>query len=254
MYSNFWVAIYVLASGATSLLVLTIGNRNLDQNSFRQFLFNWNFVNVLMLVLLSPIEALAPKLLRNVSFASLNIKILKLWARSSAIFVALIVTILNFYKFTDTLLFNFIVITGYILVLAETYIARSMLVASGDFKSIAKTAVISAVFSLVLFFAFEITNSITIGSMYFCASAGLISGLAFLHYLNVKIYAPKDLYGSKHVGMINREVLFRLTQMSFTAFIQLGLGMTGVTVLAILGRQKMNCSLTQHFLAWLLFV
>ena len=151
MSSYFLVAIYVLASGATSFLVLAIGNRNLDQNSFRQFLLNWNFINVSMLVLLSPVEALAPKLLHNVDFASLKLKTLKFWVRNSAIFVAVIVVILNFYKFTDTYLFNFVVIIAYILVIAETYLARSMLVAAGDFKSIARTAVISAVFSSVLF-------------------------------------------------------------------------------------------------------
>ena len=240
MYSYILVAIYVLASGATSFLVLAIGNRNLDQNSFRQFLLNWNFINVSMLVLLSPIEALAPKLLHNVSFASLNLKTLKFWARNSAIFVAVIVIILNFYRFNDTPFFNFVVITGYISVLAETYIARSKLVASGDFKSMAGTAVISAVISFVLFFAFEITNSITIASMYFCVAAGLVSGLVFLYYSNVKIRAHKDSYGSKKVGTLNKEVLIRLTQMSFTAFIQLGLGMTGVTILAILGATKIE--------------
>ena len=238
MSSYFLVAIYVLASGATSFLVLAIGNRNLDQNSFRQFLLNWNFINVSMLVLLSPVEALAPKLLHNVDFASLKLKTLKFWVRNSAIFVAVIVVILNFYKFTDTYLFNFVVIIAYILVIAETYLARSMLVAAGDFKSIARTAVISAVFSSVLFFAFVITNSISVGSMYFCVAAGLMSGLILLHYSTAKIRVPKVSYGPKHVETLDKEVLFRLTQMSFTAFIQLGLGMTGVTVLAILGATK----------------
>jgi hypothetical protein len=123
-------------------------------------------------------------------------------------------------------------------VLAETYLARSMLVAAGDFKSIARTALISAVFSSVLFFAFEITNSISVGSMYFCVAAGLMLGLILLHYSTAKISAPKVSDGSTHVETLDKEVLFRLTQMSFTAFIQLGLGMTGVTVLAILGATK----------------
>lgn len=238
MYSYFLVAIYVFASGATSFLVLAIGNRNLDQNSFRQFLLNWNFINVSMLVLLSPVEALAPKLLHSVDFAKLKLRTLKFWVRNSAILVAVIVIILNFYKFTDTYLFNFVVIIAYILVLAETYLARSMLVAAGDFKSIARTALISAVFSSVLFFAFEITNSISVGSMYFCVAAGLMLGLILLHYSTAKISAPKVSDGSTHVETLDKEVLFRLTQMSFTAFIQLGLGMTGVTVLAILGATK----------------
>ena len=238
LYSYLLVGVYVLASGATSFLVLAIGNRNLDQNSFRKFLLNWNFINVSLLVLLSPIEALAPKLLNNVNIAELNLKNLKIWARNSAILIAAIVLILNIIKFDGPFLFHFVVISGYIFVVAENYLVRSTLVAAGDFKAIARTSVISAVSTLVAFLVFETANSISFGSMYFCVAAGLVVGLVSLHYFPSKNGTLQVLNDLKHHSRRTHEIFIRLAQMSFTAFIQLGLGMTGVTVLAILGASK----------------
>ena len=238
LYPYLLVGVYVIASGATSFLVLAIGNRNLDQNSFRRFLLNWNFINVSMLVLLSPIEALAPKLLNSVNITELNLKNLKIWARNSAILIAVIVFILNLYRFNDPFLFNFVVISGYIFIVGETYLVRSRLIAAGDFKAIARTSLISAVSTMAAFLVFETANLISFVSMYFCVAAGLVIGLISLHYLPSKNSTYQVLNEVKHHSARSKNIYIRLAQMSLTAFIQLGLGMTGVTVLAILGATK----------------
>jgi hypothetical protein len=74
--------------------------------------------------------------------------------------------------------------------------------------------------------------------MYFSVAAGLVVGLISLRFRSAKKGAKYAYLESKSKKMLNKKILIRLTQMSFTALIQLGLGMSGVIVLGILGGSK----------------
>jgi hypothetical protein len=236
--SYLYINIYVFATGATSFLVLASGNRSIDEPSFRTFLLSWNFVNFSLLVLLSPIEALAPKLLRDDKQVQVNLGTLKFWAKISALALIITLTSLNVIKSSLLSSTNIVMIAIYVVVVTNNFVARSLLVATGNFRAIATLTVISMMTSLLSISIFQLGDFVSLNSLYFSVAAGVGAGLFSLRFSagnrHLSVRSSRSEYGKP----LDKTIMIRLTQMSFTAFIQLGLGTTGVIALGILGASK----------------
>ena len=236
--SLIWVGIWVFANGVTSFLVIAISSRKLNTPDLKNFLVAWNIINVSVLVLLSPLEALAPKLLREYKSAQQNLTFLKKRATRSITFLILVTVAVTFTNVIKLKIPEVIAITVFIIAIGKTYVVRSIFVAEGLYSTIAKMSILSALSTCMLFQLFYFSDQISVTSIFACTTLGTIIGIWSIKKILLKTTEKYSAEKIKSIEIIEKNIYQRLTQLSTTTFVELGLGMTGVTLLRFIGGTK----------------
>jgi hypothetical protein len=233
-----WVGVHVFATGFTSFLVIAISTRKLQMLDLKNFLVAWNIINVSLVVLLSPIESSAPKLLGDYKNAKKNLLAMKKQAMGSSIailFVAVLSRSANIFVLKISDIFAMAL---FIFAIKKTYVVRSILVAEGQYPSIARLSLLSSLSTFVLFQILYLSDHVSVTSIFACISVGTFIVFSFAQR-NLKTVNKKFSFEEIEANAeISTNIHKRLFQLSASAFVQIGLGMTGVTVLRFIGGTK----------------
>ena len=233
-----WVGMHVFASGFVSFLVIAISSRKLQTLDLKNFLVSWNIINVSLVVLLSPIESLAPKLLSDYQNAKENLVAMKKQAMGSAIAILVVAVLARSANIFVLKVSDIFAMALFIFAVKKTYIARSILMAEGQYPSIARLSLLSSFSTYILIQILYLSDQISVASICACISIGTIIGISDAQGNLQRVNESFDFEESESNTAIRRNVHKRLFQLSATAFVQIGLGMTGVTVLRFIGGSK----------------
>ena len=233
-----WVGMHVFASGFVSFLVIAISTRKLQTLNLKNFLVSWNIINVSLVVLLSPIEALAPKLLSDYQNAKENLVAIKKQAMGSAIAILGVAVLAQSANIIDLKISDIFAMTLFIFAVKKTYVVRSILMAEGQYPSIARLSLLSSFSTYLLIQILYLADQISVASIFVCISIGTIIGISDAQRNLQKVTESFGFEIIEPNNAIRRNVHKRLFQLSVTAFVQIGLGMTGVTVLRFIGGTK----------------
>ena len=230
-----WVGVHVFALGFVSFLVIVISNRKLQTLDLKNFLVAWNIINTFLLVSLSPIESSAPKLLSDYKYAKANLVVMKKQAMGSAIFVLFIVIVAEFADVIVLKISDIFAIALFVFVAKEAYVTRSIFIAEGLFSSIAMLSLLTSFSTYVLFQILYLADQISIRSIFVSSSVGTIIGILFAK--RKLLTATKDFYVEEieTKGPVKKDIHRRMFLLSASTFMQVGLMMTGVTVLHFIG-------------------
>ena len=225
----------MFALGFVSFLVIVISNRKLQTLDLKNFLVAWNIINTFLLVSLSPIESSAPKLLSDYKYAKANLVVMKKQAMGSAIFVLFIVIVAEFADVIVLKISDIFAIALFVFVAKEAYVTRSIFIAEGLFSSIAMLSLLTSFSTYVLFQILYLADQISIRSIFVSSSVGTIIGILFAK--RKLLTATKDFYVEEieTKGPVKKDIHRRMFLLSASTFMQVGLMMTGVTVLHFIG-------------------
>jgi O-antigen/teichoic acid export membrane protein len=233
-----WVGLHIFANGFVSFLVIAISARKLQTLDLKNFLVSWNIINVSLVVLLSPIEALAPKLLSDYQNAKENLVAMKKQAMGSAIAILIVAVLAWSANIFVLKISEIFAVALFVFAVKRTYVVRAILIAEGKYSSIARMSLLSSFSTDILFQILYLSDHVSVTSIFACISVGTISGIS---YAQRNLQTVTQSFGSEEIeanGTIRRNVYKRFFQLSTTAFVQIGLGMTGVTVLRLFGGTK----------------
>ena len=233
-----WVGIHVFANGFVSFLVIAVGTRKLQTLDLKNFLVTWNILNVSLVVLLSPMESLAPKLLSDYGKAKENLTVMKKQAIGSAVIILIIAILAKSGNIIVLKISDVFAIALFVYSAQKTYVVRSVFMAQGLYQLIAMLSLLSSFSTYVMFQILYLSDQISVTSIFASISVGAIIGTSFAKR---NMLAATNKFDSEEIDrkyQIKRNVHKRLFQLSATAFVQLGLGMTGVTVLRFVGGTK----------------
>ena len=225
----------MFALGFVSFLVIVISNRKLQTLDLKNFLVAWNIINTFLLVSLSPIESSAPKLLSDYKYAKANLVVMKKQATGSAIFVLFIVIVAEFADVIVLKISDIFAIALFVFVAKEAYVTRSIFIAEGLFSSIAMLSLLTSFSTYVLFQILYLADQISIRSIFVSSSVGTIIGILFAK--RKLLTATKDFYVEEieTKGPVKKDIHRRMFLLSASTFMQVGLMMTGITVLHFIG-------------------
>ena len=225
----------MFALGFVSFLVIVISNRKLQTLDLKNFLVAWNIINTFLLVSLSPIESSAPKLLSDYKYAKANLVVMKKQATGSAIFVLFIVIVAEFADVIVLKISDIFAIALFVFVAKEAYVTRSIFIAEGLFSSIAMLSLLTSFSTYVLFQILYLADQISIRSIFVSSSVGTIIGILFAK--RKLLTATKDFYVEEieTKGPVKEDIHRRMFLLSASTFMQVGLMMTGITVLHFIG-------------------
>ena len=146
-----WVGVHIFANGFVSFLVIVMSTRKLQTLDLANFLVAWNSINVFLVVLLSPVEALAPKLLSDYKYAKENLVAMKKQALGSAVILLLVVIFARFANIVVLKIFEIFAIALFVFVAKNAYLMRSIFIAGGLFPSIARLSLLTSFSTYVMF-------------------------------------------------------------------------------------------------------
>jgi len=233
-----WVGVHVFANGFVSFLVIAISTRKLQTLDLKNFLVAWNIINVSLVVLLSPIEALAPKLLSDYKYAKENLVVMKKQAMGSATIILFVAIFARFANIIVLKISDIFAIALFVFVAKKTYVIRSIFIAGGLFPSIARLSLLSSFSTYVLFQILYLADQISVRSIFVSSSVGTIIGISFAKKKLLTATESFDVEEIETKVSIKKNIHGRLFLLSASAFMQIGLMMTGVTVLHFIGGTK----------------
>jgi len=174
-----WVGVHIFASGFVSFLVIAISARKLQTLDLKNFLVSWNIINVSLVVLLSPIEALAPKLLSDYQNAKENLIAMKKQAMGSAIAILIAAVLAWSANIFVLKISEIFAVALFIFAVKRTYVVRAILIAEGKYSSIARMSLLSSFSTCILFQILYLSDHVSVTSIFVCISVGTISGISY---------------------------------------------------------------------------
>ncbi len=230
-----WVGAHIFANGFVSFLVIVISTRKLQTLDLENFLVAWNSINVFLVVLLSPIEALAPKLLSDHKYARKNLVVLKKQALGSVTFLLLFAVFARFANIIVLKISDIFAIALFVFVAKNAYVLRSIFIAGGLFPSIARLSLLTLFSTYVLFQILYLADQISATSIFIGSSIGTIIGILFSKKKLLTETESFDVEEIETKDPNEKNIHRRLFLLSGTTFMQAGLMMSGVTVLHFIG-------------------
>ena len=230
-----WVGVHIFANGFVSFLVIVMSTRKLQTLDLANFLVAWNSINVFLVVLLSPVEALAPKLLSDYKYAKENLVAMKKQALGSAVILLLVVIFARFANIVVLKIFEIFAIALFVFVAKNAYLMRSIFIAGGLFPSIARLSLLTSFSTYVMFQILYLADQMSVATIFVSSSVGTIIGVLFS---KKKLLTETESFDVEEVETndpIEKNIHKRLFLLSGTAFVQVGLMMSGVTVLHFIG-------------------